>query len=234
VRPYPVEGYLRYTPPKADKEAVQKICDSLEGAKQPVMIIGNGVYSSRCGPVLQKFAEQNGIAIASSYHGKGTIDETSEIAVGMMGTWGSAAANRMVGVRPNVVYGPGREVGETAAITLAIKAAANGVAFDMPFGGAMCFQYVDEVTDVMLRCLHAMPVGPVVSDLTALPETVDDVIAAIKTCVPDAIIRPSIFRRPAPPAFDKRSLETLIGEWPKVSLSDGVRQTFDYYREQGQ
>ena len=96
ARLYPTEGYLKHTPPKVDSDAVSKISDVLGKAKQPVMIIGNGVYSSKCGPSIQKFAEQNGIAVASSYHGKGTIDETTDIAVGMMGTWGSAAANRMV------------------------------------------------------------------------------------------------------------------------------------------
>ncbi len=96
ARIYPVDGYLRNTPPKVDKDAVDQISKILANAKQPVMIIGNGVYSSRCGPALQAFAVRNGIAIASSYHGKGTIDETCDIAVGMMGTWGSAAANRMV------------------------------------------------------------------------------------------------------------------------------------------
>ncbi len=93
---YPVDGYLRNTPPRVDRDVIDKIGILLEGARQPVMIIGNGVYSSRSGPSLQALAEQNGIAIASSYHGKGAIDETSEIAVGMMGTWGAAAANRMV------------------------------------------------------------------------------------------------------------------------------------------
>lgn len=96
ARLYPVEGHLRYTPPQADRAAVAKIAALLEDAKQPVIIAGNGVYGARCGPALQALAERNGIAVASSYHGKGTIDEATDIAVGMMGTWGSAAANRTV------------------------------------------------------------------------------------------------------------------------------------------
>lgn len=96
ARLYNVEGHLRHTPPRVDRDAVAQIAAALESARQPVMIVGNGVYASRCGPVLQRFAETNGVAIASSYHGKGTIDETCDIAVGMMGTWGSAAANRAV------------------------------------------------------------------------------------------------------------------------------------------
>ena len=65
-------------------------------AKRPVIVAGNGVYMSRSGPALQAFAERHGIAVASSYHGKGVIDETSAIAVGMLGTWGSRSANRAV------------------------------------------------------------------------------------------------------------------------------------------
>ena len=40
---------------------------------------------------------RGGIAVATSYNGKGVIDETLPIAVGMLGTWGSKSANRMLG-----------------------------------------------------------------------------------------------------------------------------------------
>ena len=136
-----------------------------------------------------------------------------------------------VGLRPNVVYGPGREVGETAAITLAIKAAARGEPYAMPFASRMCFQHVDEVSDIMHRCLKAPPEGPVVSDLTTDIESTDDVIAAILKCAPDARIAASDKVRPAPPKLDNSALRDLIGDWPGVTLEDGVRQTFEFYRE---
>lgn len=93
---YPTEGYLRYTPMVPNPAALEKIAAALAGAKAPVIIAGNGIYMSRSGEKLQQLATRDGIAVASSYHGKGTIDETSDVAVGMMGTWASAAANRMV------------------------------------------------------------------------------------------------------------------------------------------
>ena len=96
ARLYPGAGFWRQTRPKADPEALSDIARQLAAARQPVIIAGNGVYGSRSGEVLQAFAERNAIAVASSYHGKGTIDESCDIAVGMLGTWGSAAANRMV------------------------------------------------------------------------------------------------------------------------------------------
>ena len=135
-----------------------------------------------------------------------------------------------VGLRPNVVYGPGRELGETAAITLAIRAAAQGESYRMPFAGAMCFQYVDEVTDIMVRCLGVEPEGPVVSDLTTRAETIDDVLAAIRAIAPEADITPSANTRPAPPELDNTALNNLIGEWLPVSLQQGVRRTFEYYQ----
>lgn len=95
-RLYPTEGYLRHTPMVPDRAALEKIAAVLSGARAPVIIAGNGIYMSRSGRKLQEFAGRDGIAVASSYHGKGTIDETADIAVGMMGTWASAAANRMV------------------------------------------------------------------------------------------------------------------------------------------
>lgn len=93
---YPTEGYLRHTPMQPDRAALEQIAKTVQDAKAPVIIAGNGVYMSRSGQKLQEFASRNGIAVASSYHGKGTIDETSDVAVGMMGNWASAAANRMV------------------------------------------------------------------------------------------------------------------------------------------
>lgn len=96
ARLYPTEGYLRHTPMQTDRTALSEIARHLREARNPVIIAGNGVYMSRAGAKLQEFAMRNGIAVASSYHGKGVIDESCDIAVGMMGTWGSAAANRTV------------------------------------------------------------------------------------------------------------------------------------------
>ena len=137
-----------------------------------------------------------------------------------------------VGLRPNVVYGPGRESGETAAITTAIRAAARQEEYEMPFASRMCFQYIDEVTDIMVRCLRVVPEGPVVSDLTTRVESTDDLIAAIRSCDPSARITPSQTTRPSPPELDNAPLRQLIGDWPEVSLHEGVRRTYDHYRQQ--
>ncbi|MEO9779257.1 MAG: thiamine pyrophosphate-binding protein [Sedimentitalea sp.] len=93
---YPTVGYLRHAPMVPDQAELAKISVALAEAKNPVIIAGNGIYMSRSGNKLQEFAERDGVAVTSSYHGKGTIDETCDVAVGMMGNWASAAANRTV------------------------------------------------------------------------------------------------------------------------------------------
>lgn len=136
-----------------------------------------------------------------------------------------------IGLRPNVVYGYGRAAGETATISEAIRAAAEGKPYAMPYAARMCFQYVGEVVDVMLRCLASRPEQPVVSDITTTQETIDDVIAAIREIAPGARIEPSPEQRPAPEVeLDAAPLEALIGPWRHIPLKEGVERAFEQYR----
>jgi acetolactate synthase-1/2/3 large subunit len=55
-------------------------------------------------------AGKAGIAVTTSYNGKGVVDETSPVAAGMLGTWGSRSANRLVG-KADVVVALGASLG---------------------------------------------------------------------------------------------------------------------------
>lgn len=93
-RLYPTPGYQRYTPARPDPAAVEELARMLARAKRPVIVAGNGVVMTQTGAALQKLAEDAGIAVVTSYNGKGAIAETSPVAAGMLGTWGHACANR--------------------------------------------------------------------------------------------------------------------------------------------
>ncbi|MCB2228237.1 MAG: thiamine pyrophosphate-binding protein [Desulfarculaceae bacterium] len=96
ARLYPPDGYWRYSPAKPDPEALAQLAQMLGEAKQPVIVSGQGVYDARVGGDLQALAEQLGVAVVTSYNGKGTVDELSPVACGMLGTWGNRTANRML------------------------------------------------------------------------------------------------------------------------------------------
>lgn len=97
VKLHPSAGYLRHTPARPDELAVAQLARLLADAQHPVIIAGQGVQSDRTRALLARVAQQGGIAVATSYNGKGAVDETSPVAVGMLGTWGSRSANRWMG-----------------------------------------------------------------------------------------------------------------------------------------
>lgn len=110
VNLYPSAGYLAHTAACPDAEAVARLAALLAQARHPVIVAGQGTQTPAARALLAEIASAAGIAVATSYNGKGVIDETSPVAVGMLGTWGSRAANRMLG-RADVVLALGASLG---------------------------------------------------------------------------------------------------------------------------
>jgi len=96
VTTYSSRGYLRASMPQPDPSAVRELTRLLSEANRPVLIAGNGMQNTRGRALVAQFASKFGVAVATSYNGKGIVDETSEVAVGMLGTWGMKSANQAV------------------------------------------------------------------------------------------------------------------------------------------
>ena len=136
-----------------------------------------------------------------------------------------------LGLRPYVVYGVGRDDGETSAITKAIHAASLGEPYAMPFTTSSCLQYAGEVAEIFIRCTEASWKGAVLSDLTTETNSTNELIDIIRAEVPDAQITPSEKTRISPDiGFDNKPLQRIIGDWPHTSLAEGVRETVARYR----
>ncbi|WP_306006622.1 thiamine pyrophosphate-binding protein [Aquicoccus porphyridii] len=93
---YPSAGYHAYTPARPDRAAIERLAGLLNKAERPVIVAGNGVNAAEAGAQLQTLAEKAGIMVVTSYNAKGVIAETSDVCAGMLGTWGTAAANRVL------------------------------------------------------------------------------------------------------------------------------------------
>jgi nucleoside-diphosphate-sugar epimerase len=93
-----------------------------------------------------------------------------------------------VGLRPHVVYGPGRDHGMTAGPTLAMAAAVAGEPYEIPFGGRAQFQYAPEVAGKFIAGARACAAdgGAPVRNVGGPSEDVTDVIAAIEAALPEA------------------------------------------------
>ncbi len=93
-----------------------------------------------------------------------------------------------VGLRPHIVYGPGRDHGLTAGPTLAMAAAAAGETYEIPFGGRAQFQYAPDAAGLLIKGARSAGSGEgaPVRNLGGPSEHVTDVIAAIEAAVPEA------------------------------------------------
>lgn len=95
-RLYPSRNYGLAGPAVASQEAVGRAATALKDARKPVIICGNGVHNSRAYEVVQELAELLQAPVTTTYTGKGSFPEVHELAVGVMGTFGQATANRVV------------------------------------------------------------------------------------------------------------------------------------------
>ena len=134
-----------------------------------------------------------------------------------------------IGIRPYIVYGPGRDQGMTSGPTLAMAAAARGEGFEIGYGGTAQYDYAPDVGRAFVLAARAASEGAHVANFPGEPSTMQDVVAAIEAAAPEAAgsitwpdtrtsvprvarVRPSgAARRPAPPhatcttAFAERS-----------------------------
>jgi acetolactate synthase-1/2/3 large subunit len=83
--------------PVADDGSVRRALELLASAERPVIVAGGGVQHSGASAELTELARRLGIPVATSLNAKGTIAETDLHAVGVVGSYSRASANRTVG-----------------------------------------------------------------------------------------------------------------------------------------
>jgi nucleoside-diphosphate-sugar epimerase len=131
-----------------------------------------------------------------------------------------------VGLRPHVVYGPGRDHGLTAGPTLAMLAAARGETYEIPFGGRAQFQYTADVAAQFIHAARTASTDAVVRNVGGPSEHVSDVVAAIEKVLPGAAGRIT-FKQDVllPLPEDMESSQP-----PGTALLDGVSETIELFR----
>src|SRR6201997_5778706 len=93
---YPTRHYLPSPPPPAETRQVEAAAAALLAAQKPVLIAGNGVRIAQAYEQLRRLAETAGLPVATTAAGKGCFAETHPLALGVFGTFGTAAANASI------------------------------------------------------------------------------------------------------------------------------------------
>jgi len=132
-----------------------------------------------------------------------------------------------VGVRPFVVFGPGRDQGLTSGPTLAMQAAARGERYRIAFGGRTELHYAPDVARAFIAAARSESTGARAYDFPGEPVAMSEVVAAIEAAAPEAAGLVTFDEAPLP--FP----ETLPGERldaPTTPLQQAVHETIELFR----
>jgi UDP-glucuronate 4-epimerase len=137
-----------------------------------------------------------------------------------------------IGLRPYVVYGPGRDQGVTAEPTRAMLAAARGEGDHISFGGRCQMQYVEDVARNFVSASRSTHRGAQVVNLAGNSVHMREIVAAIEAAVPAVAGQISYddVQLPFPEQVESQAGQ-LFTTPPETRLLEGVRKTIDRFQD---
>jgi nucleoside-diphosphate-sugar epimerase len=137
-----------------------------------------------------------------------------------------------IGIRPYVVYGPGRDQGLTSGPSLALAAAARGESYEIAYGGTAQYDWAPDVGRAFALAARAVSDDAHVANFPGVPSTMAEVVDAIEAAAPQAAGRVTWLegQLPFPESLQAGLLERLVGPLPRTSLADGARLTIEHLR----
>jgi UDP-glucuronate 4-epimerase len=135
-----------------------------------------------------------------------------------------------IGIRPFVIYGPGRDTGLTASPTLAMAAAARGEDSTIAFGGRTQLQYAPDTARVLVAAARAATDGARVFHLGGPAATLAETAAAIEDASGTKVSVDESTILPFPEVFDGAPLADALGGITWTPLAQGVAETVERLR----
>lgn len=136
-----------------------------------------------------------------------------------------------IGIRPGVVYGPGRDQGMSAAPTLAMLAAVVGRRYEVPFTGAFPFLYVREAAAAFVEAVAEDRHTAAVFDLNGVGSTIEHVLDLIRAEERRADVSGRGAPFPFPAVLTDEPLRQFLGAYPRWDLAAGVAETMTLFRD---
>lgn len=220
--------FIRANPPLGMRVNVAGTVNVLEAVSHRLDRIPGVTYASSAAVYSRSdpspAPESGGSAPATLYGVSKLADEA------MARVYASDRGLSTVGLRPYVVYGPGRDQGMTSGPTLAMEAAARGEPYAIGFTGVAQYDFARDVARAFVIAASAQRDGAFVYNVPGVAASIEDVITAIRLVVPDAAITASGEPLPFPPELEAVGFDRDIAEFPRTPLAEGVAQTIRLFR----
>jgi UDP-glucuronate 4-epimerase len=168
--------------------------------------------------------ESGGTAPSTLYGVSKLADE------GMARVYAADTGLPSIGLRPYVVYGPGRDQGMTSGPTAAMLAAVRGEPYAIGFTGRAQYDYAPDVARAFVMAASAARDGAAVYNAPGVAASVEEVVAAIRAVVPEAEITWAGDPLPFPPRLEAVGFDRDVGPFPRTPLDMGVAATIERFR----
>ena len=226
--------FVRANPPLGARVNVVGTVNVFEAVARRRDRIGSLVYASSAAVYDAVDAGESGVvAHGAAGHPTTLYGVFKQANEGPARVYWQDARVASIGLRPYIVYGPGRDQGLTSSPTKAMVAAALGKPYHIPYGGRAAYQYADDVARTFIACARAPFQGAEIFNLGGSVATMGEIVAAIEAAAPEVrgLITFDDQPLPFPEAFDAAPLEQVIGALPFTPLAQAVADTIALFRE---
>lgn len=138
-----------------------------------------------------------------------------------------------IGLRPYIVYGPGRDQGMTSTPTKAMLAAAVGRPYAITFGGVSVYHHAQDAAAVFVKAARTRTAGAPTFNLGGSTVHMRDIVDMIEEVVPEMqgkITFPDEALT-GPTEIDESALIDALGPITWRPMAEGVRQTIEHLRD---
>ena len=134
-----------------------------------------------------------------------------------------------VGIRPSVVYGPGRDQGMSAAPTIAMLAAYAEQSYTIPFTGPVAYVHVEDTAARFVAAVAQPRSGAPVFDLTGTEVETQTVVELIQKAYPDSNINAKGDKLPFPSSENNAALDEFLNISNCRTFEQGVQDTLSCF-----
>ncbi len=134
-----------------------------------------------------------------------------------------------IGIRPNVVYGVGRDQGMTSEFTVGMAHVAMGEAFQVSYGGPISWLYAGEAAAAFIAAVCNDGEEALVFDLNGTCMSVEEGLEILSKLAPDHGMTTSGTSLPVPADLSDQPIRDFLADYPSVSPTDGIKWTLDAF-----
>jgi len=139
-----------------------------------------------------------------------------------------------VGLRPFIIYGPGRDQGKTSDPTKAVLAALRGESFEINFGGNLLLTYAPDCADGFIRSARAAAGSgdAICLNVPGRRVGVAEFVSLLEELIPEAAGKITHIASPLAVAalLSDSALGAVIGDVANRPLREGLEETIAIFR----